>query len=119
MQRIGEVHNHQAHIGGDIGDLPGKLDMPRAVQHAIGVPGHGALQELIAELAIGQRLDIDHDQPLDAVGHRRIAVDGQERLLLIDLPQFLGAAQRVYRLVGRQRHAGRVFRRDARVMAEF
>ena len=118
LERLVEVDNRQAPRSGDIGKMAGQRDMPSAIQHPAFVPGQAALEEIVAEFAIGQCVDIDQDQPLFAIGDDRIIIDRMEGLLLIDLAQFLGVAQGSNRLVGGKRHAGRVFGGYMGVLAE-
>ena len=76
------------------------------------------MQEIVARLAVAHRVDIDEDQPLHRVGDDGIVIDRRERLLLVRGPHRRRVAQRRDRLVGGQRHAGRVGGGDMRVLAE-
>ena len=118
--------------------------MPRAREHAIGVPRRAAIGKpravelVVAKFAIGHRHDIDQHQPLDRVGDHRIVVDRFHRLFFIDLQQrhrrTIGIEHRIARgivdggrghrpvavgpdrLGGRQRHAGGILRLHMRVV---
>ncbi len=132
MKRVVEVDHHQPRRRGDIGIMAGQSDVPGAGEHAVLVPGDGAPEEVVARVAVGQRVDVDEVEALLGVGDHRIIVDRVEGLLLVLVAQAdAGAvgprphrrrhrpvARRRDRLVGRQRHAGRVARGDARVLAE-
>ena len=85
--------------------------MARALQDTVLIPGCRSLQEVIAWLPVGQRVDVNEDEPFDRVSDHRIAVDIEERLLLIAAEarralvgrlarQHLLVAQRADRLVG-------------------
>ena len=85
--------------------------MARALQDTVLIPGCCPLQEIIAWFPISQCVDVNEDEPLDRVSDHRIAVDIEERLLLIAAEarralvgrlarQHLLVAQRADRLVG-------------------
>ena len=78
-----EVDHHQAGVGGDIGEMAGQRDVARAVEHAVRVPGHRAPQDVVARLAVGQRVDVDQDQPLLGVGDDGVVVDRRGTLFLV------------------------------------
>ena len=52
-QRIVEVDHCEACIGRYIGKMPRQGHMPCAFQHIVGVPRRAALEEIVAELAVG------------------------------------------------------------------
>ena len=123
--RIGQVNHHEPFIGGDIGNLARQMHMVRPIERAARVPRIRpvrkglALEEIVAEFAIGQRVDIDQDQPLFGVRDDRVIVDRQEGLLLVHLAHRLGVARRRNRLIGGERHAGRVAALHMCVMAQW
>jgi hypothetical protein len=65
LQRIVQVDDDQPGVGGDVGDLAGQRDVARPLEHVVRVPGDRALEEVVARLAVGQRVDVDDDQALD------------------------------------------------------
>ena len=118
FERIGQIDHDQSLGSGDIGNLACKHDVPSPGKYAIGVPRHCPLQPVVAQLAVGESVDVDQDQSFDAVGNRGIVVDRQERLLLVRLPHQRGVAFGRNRLVGRQRHAGGVGGINLRISGE-
>ena len=117
-QRIIQIDHHQTGPGCDIGDVTRQRDVPRAVQHPARVPGRGPTQVVVARIAVGERIDIDQDQPLARVGDHGVAVDRVEGLFLVGGPHLGRVARRRDGLVGRQGHAGRVARRHMGVIAQ-
>ena len=93
-------------------------DVTRAIQHTVFIPSQAALEEIVAEFAVGKRVDVDQDQAFFAIGNHRIIIDWVESLFLVNFTQFFGVARRRDRLVGRQRHAGRIFGVDMRILAK-
>ena len=104
LERVVEVDDDQAGRGGDIGVMAAERDVAGAGEHAALVPGHGALEEIVARLAVGEGVDVDQDQAFLGVGDDGVAVERVEGLLLIF---GMVAADRLVaadadRLVGRQ-----------------
>ena len=118
IHRVVEIDRHQPAICRDEGIMPGQRDMLGTRQNAPLVPRHRAVKIVVAQLAIGKSIDVDEDQALFAVGDRRIIIDGVESLFLIDLAHHLCVAGRRDRLVGRQRHAGRIAATHPHVMPQ-
>ena len=119
LERVVQVDDDHAGLGRDVGDMAAEHDVARAVEQPVRVPGQRALEEIVARLAIGQRIDIDQDQALFGVADGRVVIDRVERLLLVGHAHQLAlVARRRDRLAGRQRHAGGVLRRHLGVLAE-
>jgi hypothetical protein len=117
FQRIVEIDDDEARVGGDVGVMAAQHDVARAVEDAILVPRDRARHEVVLRVAVGQCVDVGENQTLDGVGERRIAVDRVERLLLIrHAHQVAFVARWRNRLVGRQRDTGRVGRRNMRIL---
>ena len=93
--------------------------MARALQQLFLVPGERALEEIVARLTVGERIDVGQNQPFFGIGDQRVIIDRVKFLLLVvDAHQVTLVAVRVYRLVGGQHDAGGVFRIDVRVVAQ-
>ena len=63
VERVVEVDDDEPGRGGDVGVMAAERDVARAVEHSALVPGDGALEEIVARLAVGEGLDVDQDQP--------------------------------------------------------
>ena len=120
MQRIVEIDDDDAVVGGDVGEMPSQHDMPCAIQHAVpSFQVSARVRKLFrgsrsASVSTSVRI-----RPFDGIGNRRVAVDRMKRLLLVRDPhQVALVPQRIDRLVGRQRDTRRVGRRDMRIVAE-
>ena len=61
LERLIEIQHHDARSGGDVGGGAAQRDMPCAVENAAIVPGQRARQEIIARLAVAERLDVGED----------------------------------------------------------
>ena len=93
--------------------------MTRAIQNAAFIPRHRPGQEVVARLAVRQRIDVGGDQPFLGIGDEGVIVNRVEGLLLVGFAhQLAGVARRMDRLAGRQHDAGGVFRRDGRIVSE-
>ena len=84
---------------------------------AVGIEGQRAREEVVARVAVGQRRDVDEDQPFLAIGDVRVAIERMDRLLFV-LRDELRLAQRVHRHRRRQRHRGGELRLHERALAE-
>ena len=86
---------------------------------AVRIPRDRPRDEIVPRLAVGERVDVGENQPLDGVGDRRVVVDRMERLLLVRHPHQVALVARGRdRLVRRQRDARGVRRRDVRILPE-
>ena len=99
--------------------MPAERDMACTFQYAARVPRGRALEKIIARLAIGKGIDVNHNQPLDRIDNKGVVIDRMERLFLIG-----GAHQVAFVafggdwLIGRQCHTGCVAARHMGIVAQ-
>ena len=118
-QRRVHVHHHQAGVGRDVQEVPADGDVAGTGQHAVAVPGQRPLEEVVARLAVGQRVHVHQHQAFFGVHHEGVVVDGVEGLFFVGHAHQLAlVAQRRDRLVGGQGHAGGVARGHVGVLAQ-
>ena len=119
FERVFEIYDHHPGGRGDVGIRAAHRDVARALQHTAAIPGQRALEEVVARVAVLQRVDVDQNQALVGVRDQRVVVDRVKRLLLVvDAHQVALVLRRRHRLGGGQRDAGRVLAGDVRILAE-
>jgi hypothetical protein len=100
--------------------LPADRQVPGTGQHALRVPGQGALEEVVSGLAVGERAHVGEDQPfhgIDDVGVIIKRVKGQ--FLILDAHPLTHVPRRIDGLIGRQRDAGGVRARNGGVLTQW
>ena len=59
LERIVDVHNDDAAVAGDVGVVARRDHEVRAVQDAVGIERDGALEEVVARVAVEQGRGVD------------------------------------------------------------
>ena len=76
--------------------------MARAIQQSFRIPGRGPGQEVVLRIAIGQGIDVGHDQAFLGIRDEGVVVARMEGLLLIgDAHQITLITRRRNRLISR------------------
>ena len=82
-QRVVDVHNDDSLVAGDIRVVARGDDEGGAIEDAIGIERDGALEKIIARVAIQQCGGVDQDEALLRVGDIEVRVERMYGLLFV------------------------------------
>ena len=96
-----DVNDHQAGWRRNVGVLATERDVACSIQQSFWVPGCGPGQEVVLGIAVGQGIDVGHDQAFLGIRDEGVVVARMEGLLLIgDSHQITLITRRRNRLIG-------------------
>ena len=114
-----DVNDHQAGWRRNVGVLATERDVPCSIQQSFWIPGCGPGQEVVLGIAVGQGIDVGHDQAFLGIRDEGVVVARMEGLLLIgDSHEVTLITRGRNRLIGGQGHTGRILRGDVGVLTE-